>query len=57
MEEKNGESMSIKGGLIVLGVVFVFGYFTGQIQSTKMITDSYNRGFMDAFETLISKSK
>lgn len=57
MEEKNKENSTIKNGISFIVGAFIVGYILGGASAGKNITDSYNRGFMDAFDTILSRSK
>lgn len=59
MEEKEvkQEPTNVKNGLYVVGAAFLVGYILGGAAVSKQTKDYYNRGFKDAFDTILSKSR
>ena len=56
-EVKKEETMSAKGGTILIFAAFVIGSIIGAASSTKKISEAYNKGVLDTVNSLIFNKK
>ncbi len=52
-EVKKEETMSAKGGLILIVGAYIIGCFVGAASNTKKVNEAYNRGVLDTVNSLI----
>ena len=53
----NEESMSAKGGFILIVAAFVLGSIVGANSANKKINEAYSKGVVDTFQSILLRSK